>query len=346
MTTSIPIDIFDHDQQKHEGKVDHQGEQQREAPLGGEAEQQQQQQGKIDFSITIIDPDHQVDDLDAAIVATVKAAGADWAGQFAGPADGSPVTIEIEVDISAITPRAASQSNFNVPVDTSDGFTVVRAGVADKISTAGDANGAAPDATIFLNPNYAREELFFDPEPTTRGTMIPGDRTDAVSVFEHEIGHDLGIDGFRDLFDPTSFPFFPPNTESVFDTFIAVDAAGGSFFTGLNAEAVHGGPVPLTLDNIYHVGNDPADGPGSELIGDLMNGVVFFRGTQYEISDLDLAIMRDLGLTVTGSSGDNIAVAIGVEQQPDIQTDCSCAFSYGNDPGPSVDQAMHHDWFG
>jgi len=39
--------------------------------------------------------------------------------------------------------------------------------------------------------------------------------------------------------------------------------------------------------------------PGSDLIPDLMNGVVFDRGTSYDISPLDLAILADAGVDVT-----------------------------------------------
>ena len=60
---------------------------------------------------------------------------------------------------------------------------------------------------------------------------------------------------------------------------------------------LYGGPVPVTFGNVAHIGNDSSR-PGSDLIPDLMNGVVFFRGTRYDISPLDLAIVADTGLTV------------------------------------------------
>jgi hypothetical protein len=70
------------------------------------------------------------------------------------------------------------------------------------------------------------------------------------------------------------------------------------YFTGLNAEDVFGGPVPLTIGNLYHVGNPSGPGAGLEVYpGDLMNGNIFYRGTRYDISTLDAAIFADLGLT-------------------------------------------------
>jgi hypothetical protein len=38
---------------------------------------------------------------------------------------------------------------------------------------------------------------------------------------------------------------------------------------------------------------------GTDLVPDLMNGVVFYRGTRYGVSALDLAIMADIGLPIT-----------------------------------------------
>ena len=53
----------------------------------------------------------------------------------------------------------------------------------------------------------------------------------------------------------------------------------------------------MTYGNSTHLGND-VPRPGSDLIPDLMNGVVFVRGDRYDISPLDLAIISDTGLAV------------------------------------------------
>jgi hypothetical protein len=68
------------------------------------------------------------------------------------------------------------------------------------------------------------------------------------------------------------------------------------------------GPVPLTIGNIYHVGND-AGHPGSDLANDLMNGVVGLVGKSPGPSLLDLAIFEDVGVpmrsAVAGSLSSN-----------------------------------------
>src|SRR5207237_2152409 len=86
------------------------------------------------------------------------------------------------------------------------------------------------------------------------------------------------------------------NAESSFDVLVSVQN-NAPYFTGSAAETVYGGAVPLTVGNIYHVGNP--SGPGANLEaypGDLMNGNIFYRGTRYTISALDAAIVADLVL--------------------------------------------------
>ena len=53
--------------------------------------------------------------------------------------------------------------------------------------------------------------------------------------------------------------------------------------------------MPLTVGNYGHLGNTSA-AMGADLLPDLMNGVAFYRGARYAISELDLQVMRDLGL--------------------------------------------------
>ncbi|MCU0688198.1 MAG: hypothetical protein MUE97_00420, partial [Phycisphaerales bacterium] len=58
----------------------------------------------------------------------------------------------------------------------------------------------------------------------------------------------------------------------------------------------YGGPVPVTTGNPSHLGN-PVGQIGSDLIPELMNGVVFFNGTRYFVGPMDRAILRDCGVT-------------------------------------------------
>jgi hypothetical protein len=57
---------------------------------------------------------------------------------------------------------------------------------------------------------------------------------------------------------------------------------------------------PLSSQNFDHLGN-PAGRPGANLIGDIMNGMVFEYGTRYTVGPLDLAVLADLGWALNGS---------------------------------------------
>jgi hypothetical protein len=98
------------------------------------------------------------------------------------------------------------------------------------------------------------------------------------------------------------------NSESTFDSLVRF-LNNVPYFTGSYAESAYGGPIPLTVANMYHVGNP--SGPGAELEtypGDLMNGNVFFTGTRYTISSIDAAIAEDVGLVVPVSEPNTITV--------------------------------------
>src|SRR6202022_4978727 len=100
-----------------------------------------------------------------------------------------------------------------------------------------------------------------------------------ICILTHEFGHIFGFNGNRNR----STGQLLSNAESTFDTLV-IFLNNLPYFTGSNAQNLYGGPVPLTVGNIYHVGNQ--SGPGAELAtypADLMNGVVFYRGTRYSI---------------------------------------------------------------
>jgi len=106
----------------------------------------------------------------------------------------------------------------------------------------------------------------------------------------HELGHAFAFNGWMD--DITGI--MPGNYQSTFDEKVNF-LNGNFFFTGSRATAIYGSSVPLTYGNHGHLGNS-SPRPGSDLIPDLMNGVVFNRGTRYYISPLDVAIFADTGL--------------------------------------------------
>jgi hypothetical protein len=113
----------------------------------------------------------------------------------------------------------------------------------------------------------SRTDFFFDPHPEL-GSPVPAGMLDFVSVALHEIGHTLGF-----------------GTAAAFKTKIS-----GGTFVGSNAQALHGGPLPLAND-LGHVPNTTMSG-GHRMLMDVSDS----PGTRYLPTALDKAVLQDLGL--------------------------------------------------
>ena len=101
---------------------------------------------------------------------------------------------------------------------------------------------------------------------------------------------------------------------SLFDTDTQLTLTAGNTltaanFVGGNAETAYGAllgtaatPVPLTIlsngETYFHVANASSDPLGH----DLMNGIGLTAGTSVDISQVDLAMLRDAGAPVTPAS--------------------------------------------
>jgi hypothetical protein len=240
--------------------------------------------------------------------------------------------IEIEVRVSAI-PTASATSVTTGFVAVVGGRNLFEQGMAYELRTGVDPNGAAADAIVTFGLAYLRNELWFDPDPVARTAEVPANRTDAMSVALHEIGHALVYNGWADI--TTGQP--QPTYWSTFDRWMAPGAP--TVFIGAAAERSWGSAPDLTTGNNKHWGNttrfdlppvppiiqgpvqwrdgapmpQPAcelppsidappsadtNGPrgGPSLIDELMNGVVFYRGSRYDIGALDRATLIDTGV--------------------------------------------------
>jgi len=265
----------------------------------------------------------------AAITSHFQAAGAAWVRQLDLSA---PRSIEVTVGIDNTRPTAGGSSVTSVFVGVIGGRETFEQAAAAELRGGVDPNGATADIRITFNINYLRNELWFDPDPFARSAAVPSNRTDAMSVALHELGHAFVYNGFANLNTGQSPPTFwstwdrftTPGPPIYFDGVQAVVAAGmrpeqttGNIFHWANATAmaarpsvstprfslVEGVPQPHPVDCDLHSidANSPlaralAD---TSLLGELMNGVVFIRGTRYKISSLDRAVLRDLNLMTT-----------------------------------------------
>jgi hypothetical protein len=240
----------------------------------------------ITSSVSFNDPFGQATSLYSAIDSHVAAALAAWGTSLTGSAN-----VAVRIDISDATPRATGASIASGFVRAAGSYNVFEQGLAYELRTGIDPNGAASDVVLTLNPNYLANELWFDPNPTLRSAAVATNRTDAMSVFLHEFGHAIGFNGWGDAV--TGVP--PATYRSTWDDLVSFNGAN-TFFNGARAIGLYGAPVPITYGNNFHIGNLP--GPGSNLVPDLMNGVQFNRGTRYNISSMDLAILSDVGVGV------------------------------------------------
>jgi hypothetical protein len=160
--------------------------------------------------------------------------------------------------------------------------------------------------------------VWFDPSVAARSAPVPAVGTDFISIALHEMIHGLGF-GYLKV-DPWVGhpPGLPPvNVPGSINKFAQDTAfgAGGDpsvlYFTGPTAEAYFGGqPVPLysvppsdptSISNYSHIGGAPGK-PGAGLI-DVMNQAGPRPGRRYNVSNLDLAILADLGYQILSYPG-------------------------------------------
>lgn len=269
-------------------------------------------------------------DEKAKITTHVQEAGRRWVAAI-GTTGTRSIEVEVRIDNVPTANGASLTTGFVAVVDGRDLF---EQGVAYELRTGTDPNGSTPDAAITFGLDYLRNELWFDPDPVVRLEPVPANRTDAFSVVLHEFGHVIAYNGWADLVTgepPATYwsPFdrwMQPGAPTLFTGPAAVTSWGTppDLTTGNNkhwgnatglfgfpsiaplmlpaVEWINGAPTPLPACGVLVSVDAPpsADAPSSRagvsLIDQLMNGVVFYRGTRYDITPLDRATLVDTGV--------------------------------------------------
>lgn len=235
--------------------------------------------------------------LTNAIIANATAGIMEWTRYLQTTASGT-----IEVVVRFTTPaggRGGGRSLGSGFVRTEGGRRVFEQGVASELRTGVDPNGTEYDVEFTFEPEYLRDEIWFDPAPGTRTTPVPADRTDAVTFFAHEFGHALAFNGWKE----TATGQLPGDFESTYDGLARFDGTDW-FFEGETARRLFGGTLPLSrVNNTYHHYGNPlgsgAPGAVGSLTNGLMNGTYFLEGSRYRIGLLDLAISKDVGVELS-----------------------------------------------
>lgn len=243
----------------------------------------------VTYSVSFVDPGYQYKSYHKRIRAALLAAGALWAQHIV-----SNASLGIKVVFTTNVEGAAGRSLAVSYAGNSDGIDIYELGTITEARTGVDPNGTIADIELNINPYYLQNELWFDPSPMSRTALVPLDRTDAVSVFLHELGHAFGYLGWRDW----SSGALPGPFGSSFDRYTTIDGVGNAYFTGPRSMLVYGAPIPLTSGSLYHLGNlYPLAGP--DLALNLMNGVAMYRGQRYDLAPLNIAMIGDMGMPVT-----------------------------------------------
>lgn len=258
----------------------------------------------ISYHVTYADPSGPYSSYYPSLTAALQAAGAEWNKYLVGSGD---IEVEIVIDPNIATENGASVTSGFVRNDgTRDIF---EQGAAYEVRTGTDPNGADPDVRIRVGASYLTNQLWFDPDPSSRTAAIPANHIDAISVFTHELGHAFVFNGWGN----GTTGQLPATYMSTFDEHLNVNA-NNLYFTGPNAEVRYGGPLPLTYGNYGHIA-DESPRPGANLLPDLMNGVVYNYQTRYFVSPIDLEIVRDSGVAMNPSAVQlrNISTRLGVQ---------------------------------
>lgn len=287
----------------------------------------------ISFPVTIIDPNNAYlsyhDDLRAAI----QGAGAAWAEHLEEEGN---ISLEVQVTLGLDISTAAGSSGTSVFVRNDGVRDIWEQGAAAEVRTGIDPNGSEPDIEFDVGANYLTNELWFDPAPLTRTASVPGNKTDAVSVFIHEFGHAFAFNGWINWATGER----PATYQSTFDE-LTTSAIESYRFNGPRSNHLYGSAIPLTTGNIYHFANR-AGQPGHDLILDVMNGVVSLRGVRDEVSGYALAIAEDINVPigVTWDHFSNLAfkqsssiktLSPHLDEDGDLASNFT-EFVYGTDP--------------
>lgn len=243
------------------------------------------------YSVTVVDKTGLATAQNIATAkAVVEAAFAEYAKYITGAG-----SIEIQVQISNSFGLSAFKNDL--PQINGSTATIPSLPAAELISGI-DQNGSTPDA--FINFNIGAFNSYW----TGDRAQVPADKVDAVSVVMGSLKNVFNVYTFSDA--TTGAQLTTPGGGRYSDPMnpLLQKIGGKFFFTGANAVAVFGGPVPL-VENPNSAASIASLHPtlSSDVFAnwDGNSQDALLPGKAYSLSPLDLAIIKDLnpGLKVT-----------------------------------------------
>ncbi len=124
------------------------------------------------------------------------------AGKICGSKINSSETIIVHVVADNTVLRAAARTTYGQFLGSFNGTEVFEQGPLSRIKTGanpGNIDNISYDIQIFLNPVFTENDCWLDPDPDTRIIQVPTDKVDFVGKILHELGHGLGMAGFRSM---------------------------------------------------------------------------------------------------------------------------------------------------
>jgi Domain of unknown function (DUF4214) len=201
---------------------------------------------------------------------SVQNAFALWLGHF----DVSWGSVVILVNFLDLTSAASAGPLANTTVGTLAGTTVLLSSFASQIAF-GAAQGST-GAVLNIGTSWLMNTF-----PTASHPQVSWLGDDA-RVFEHELGHALGLDSWRTWTTGALGSAY----ETTYDQDIRMTGGSTAVFAGPNAMAQLGGPVPLEVGSGFHPD-----------IGGKISVMSYVDAAQ-SIQTLDVDLLKDAGLPI------------------------------------------------
>ncbi|MYM70014.1 DUF4214 domain-containing protein [Pseudoduganella sp. FT55W] len=216
-------------------------------------------------------------------------------------------TLNVLVSVSA-TATGRFAGNGAITIDhVANGLTYMSAEAAKELAAGTNLNGNEADLMIFVDPtsDYFKG-LYFDGGAYNSPRVVPNNMTDGLSVVLHELIHGMGITSYRD----TATSQYHGTARTIWDKYVT--ESNGKLYLDMPGFASHGiDPVEVSSTSVSqnnsHIGD--ASNLNEGYLDDVMNGLFFYGGHHYQMSQLDVLILQGLGYNVT--MPDNLQVSDG-----------------------------------
>jgi hypothetical protein len=236
----------------------------------------------ISASINLSDARNYLGSDREAALANINAAFSTWGSALAG---NSTIQVNVTVSYSISGTLASAGARNEAYLGVVGGRSLYESPIAHQLRTGYNNNGSLNDIDIIINA-YNLDEMYIDPNPYDGSGGLPGNRYDFVGLMIHEIGHGLGFYAYR---SDTTGAYY--SYKSVYDDYIQF-VSGQPYFVGENVSRYYGS-VPLTQNDLSHVGNE--SGAGEDLWSAMM-APYLDPGVRFSVTSLEKAMLADMGV--------------------------------------------------